>query len=67
MTPIVTENHIKNSSGLDTDQGEGIKNKLKFSAKQLSDRIHLCASQVSDEYNELPSPINMIKISEPKS
>ena len=42
------------SSELDTDLGEGNKDKIKFSAKQLSNRIQLNSLKRSAEINELP-------------
>ena len=41
------------SSTLDTDQIEGITQKLKFATRQLNDRIELHTSGVSDEFREL--------------
>ena len=40
---------------LDTEQGEGITEKLKFAAKQLNERIQLYTSGVSGEFSELPT------------
>ena len=48
-----TRKHV--SSELDTDQGEGMTQKLKFAAKQLNDRVHLHTSGVLDEFSELPT------------
>ena len=41
VTLTMTWMHIKNkvSSALDTNQGKGMKDKLKFTAKQLNNRI----------------------------
>ena len=41
------------SSELDTDQGEGITQKLKFETLQLNDRILLHISGISDDFSEL--------------
>ena len=57
MTPTMTVIHMKKNVTfeLDTNQGEGIKDKLKFVAKRLSNRIQLHTSLGSDEYSELPT------------
>ena len=43
ITPTKIQTHTKKivSSELDTDQGEGITNKIKFAARQLNDSM-LC-------------------------
>ena len=50
-----TNKHV--SSELDIDQGEGIKQKLKFAARQFNDRMLLHTSGVSDEFTELPTTL----------
>ena len=50
-------------SELDTDQSEGIQEKLKFAAKQPDDRVNIHMSPVSeDEYSDLPLPPEHDKI-----
>ena len=41
------------STELDTDQGEGMMQKLKFAAKHLNDKIQLHTSGTFDEFREL--------------
>ena len=57
MNSITNRTHTKKhvSSELDTDQGEGITQKLKFAAKQLNDGIHWNASGILGEFSELPT------------
>ena len=60
---LIVVNSIRNRSHakkhvnteLDTDQGEGVIQKLKFAAKQLNDKIHLHTSGKSDKFKELPT------------
>ena len=40
---------------LDTDQVDGITNKLKFAARQLNDRLQSHTSGGSDEFTDLPT------------
>ena len=57
MTPnyTVTYREHTDSSELNTDQGEGIKDKPQFAAEQLNDRICLQTYRFSeDKYGDLP-------------
>ena len=56
MNSIRNQAHTKKyvSSELETDQGEGITQKLTCTTKQLNDRIHLHTSRVSNEFHKLP-------------
>ena len=60
----MTVTYIKKtiSSELDTHQGEGNMGQLQFAAKQLSNNIQVCMSQGSDEYSELPTTAEHIKM-----
>ena len=59
MTLTMSQTDIKKnvSSELEPDQGEGIRNKLKFAARQLNDRIQLHTLGGSEEYSELPTTL----------
>ena len=58
MAPDMTVTYTGQNgrSELDTDQGKGIWNQLKFSAEQLNDRVHFYTSLVLvHEYSNIPT------------
>ena len=50
-----TKKHVSLNLDLDTDQGEGITQKLKYAAKQINDKIILHTSGASDEFSDIPT------------
>ena len=55
MIPDSAVTHVQKnvSSELDTNQREDIRDQLKFSAKQLDDRIYFHTNRLYNEYDDL--------------